>query len=419
MSPVAAYAKQWATIALRAAMEASRLCNSGRIRSMIRSNPVRAAQSLVLLAALLGGCAPATPTVDIQAQMTQAVQTAFAAIRQTQTAIVHPPTETPVAAPTPIQTPPDLAPIFTTNLLDPSATPHTYIQDSCEYLKEKWSSKNSPPGTIVMVIMFHTISKDVATAANEISNQDFEKLMNDLHDMGFQAIYMQELADFLYTNAKIPPRSVLLTQDDRHQAANFNDHFLPYYQKWGWPVIDGWISALGGQDPVLQENVALSQAGWVDYQAHGVVHNIPMSDSSTDEFLTGELEGSIKNIQQYFNKTPIAIIWPGGGFGIRPVQFARKYGYQLGFTINPRGPIMYDWIPLADQPDPARPLYIAEGPVNDPLMVLPRFWDTDARAHLDQVRQIGNAAAAYAGQQKPSEIAYYNAVCAPNYGAMP
>ena len=125
-------------------------------------------------------------------------------------------------------------------------------------------------------------------------------------DAGFQAIYMQELQEFLYTNAKIPQRSVLLVQDDRHAAQNFTDHFLPYYQKWGWPVINGWISALGGADPVLQENVALSQQGWVDYQAHGVVHNTPMSDSSTDDFLTGELQGSLTNIEKYFNKTPIA-----------------------------------------------------------------------------------------------------------------
>jgi hypothetical protein len=52
-------------------------------------------------------------------------------------------------------------------------------------------------------------------------------------------------------------------------------------------------------------------------------------------------------------------------------------------------------------------------------MVLPRYWDTDARAHIDTVRQIGNAAAAYAEQQKPNEVAYYNIVCAPNYGPLP
>ncbi len=381
---------------------------------------VRRITACLLAAAILGGCAPATPTVDLNAAMTEAVQTAFAAIQATKTASAVPASETPAptAAATEPGTPPALAPVFTTNLLPAGSTPHTYIQDSCEYLKAKWTSTNSPPGTVVMIIMIHSISKGTATAANEISSQDFTKLMNDLHDAGFQAIFTQELADFLYTNAKIPPRSVLLVQDDRHAAANFEDHFRQYWDQWGWPVVSGWISALGGNDPVLKENVALAQQGWVDYQAHGVVHNIPMSDSSSDEFLTGELQGSITNIQQYFGKAPIAIIWPGGGFGVRPVQFARKFGYQLGFTTNPRGPVMYDWIPLADKPDPNQPLLIAEGPVNDPLMTLPRFWDTDARSHIDEVRQIGNQAAAYDESQKASEIQYYDMICAPNYGPL-
>lgn len=386
---------------------------------MIRPQYMRLAEALLLLTMLLSACAPASsPTPDLHVQLTQAVQTAFAAIRQTQTAAVHPPTETPVVAATAPQTPPALAATFTTNLLDATSTPHTYIQDSCEYLKEKWSSQNSAPGTVVMVIMFHTISKDVATAANEISNQDFQKLMNDLHDAGFQAIYMQELSDFLYSNVKIPPRSVLLVQDDRHFATNFTDHFLPYYQKWGWPVVNGWISTPLSSADLWQQQVDLAAQGWVDYEAHGVQH-LPIDSTSSDSYILGELQGSIDAFKQHFNKTPIAFIWPGGGFTPHAVQLARSAGYKLGFTVNPRGPLMYNWIPLADQADAAHPLAIPEGPVNDPLMVLPRYWDTDARAHLDTVRQIGNAAAAYEEQQKPNEIAYYNIVCAPNYGPIP
>jgi hypothetical protein len=375
---------------------------------------------LSLLAIALTACQPGTPSVDINVQMTRAVNTALASIQGTRTASTPPATGTAVVTPTPERTAPALVSPFNTSLLDQFVTPHTYIQDSCEYLKNKWASTNSPPGTVVMVIMIHGIEKHgPVTDPKNISSQDFEKLMNDLHDAGFQAIYMQELHDFLYSNAKIPQRSVLLIQDDRHQAANFNDHFRDYWEKWGWPVVNAWISALGGDDPFLKENVALSQEGWVDYQAHGVVHNIPMSDSSTDDYLTGELQGSITNISKYFNKTPIAIIWPGGGFGLRPVQFARKFGYELGFTTNARGPIMYNWIPLADQQDPGQPLAIAEGPVNDPLMVLPRFWDTDAGAHIDEVRQFGNEAADYAGQHKADELDYYDIVCAADYGPMP
>ena len=125
---------------------------------------------LALCATLLSACAPAAPTLDLNAQMTQAVQTAIVSIQQTQTAAVVPvTTEAPPmeATPASIDTAPALGATFNTNLLEGTVIPHTYIQDNCEYLKGKWSSQNSTPGTIVMVVMFHSISKDTASAANE------------------------------------------------------------------------------------------------------------------------------------------------------------------------------------------------------------------------------------------------------------
>jgi hypothetical protein len=372
---------------------------------------------LSLLIVILSACqaAPAS-TPDMSAALTQAFETAVAHLQPTGTPI---PSETPVPSATAFRTPPALPSTFVASQLNPLDTPHTYIQDTCQYLQDKWNSNNAAPGTVVMVVMFHGIIKGQVEKDNQISVSDFKQVMNDLHDMAFQAITTQQLADFLYTNSKIPERSVLLVVDDRHTAQNFNDHFRTYWEQWGWPVINGWISAFEGNDQFLQENVTLSKEGWVDYQSHGFIHNINMNDNSTDEFLTGELQGSMANIQKYFNKTPIAIIWPGGDFGIRPVQFARKFGYELGFTINPRGPILYNWVPQADQKDPARPSYIPEGPAADPLMTLPRYWDTDVRSHLDEVRNIGKDAAAYAEQNKATELEYYDIMCAPTYGTIP
>lgn len=371
----------------------------------------------LLLSPILAACQPApAATPDINAAMTQAIQTAFAQLQPTSTSI---PSETPIPSPTAVRTPPALPPIFVSSKLNPLDTPHTYIQDTCQYLHDKWNSNNAAPGTVVMVVMFHGIIKGQAETDNQVSVSDFKKIMDDLHDMGFQAINTQQLSDFLYSNAKIPERSVLLVVDDRHTAQNFNEHFRPYWEQWGWPVVNGWINAFGGNDQFLQENVALSKEGWVDYQSHGYVHNVNMNDNSTDDFLTGELQGSMENMQKYFNKTPIAIIWPGGGFGLRPVQFARKFGYKLGFTINPRGPVMYNWVPQADAADPGRPAYLPEGPAGDPLMTLPRYWDTDVRAHLDIVRNIGKDAAAYAEQNKATELEYYDIMCAPTLGKIP
>jgi len=374
--------------------------------------------ALGLLAVIFAACtpAPASPTPDMNAIMEQAVQTAMADLATpTQQA-----TETPLPTATmPPRTPPALPQIFTATTLNPLDTPHAYEADTCQYLQNKWNPNNATPGTIVMVIMFHGINKDASNLdPNDITVQDFKKLMNDMHDMGFEAINATQLADFLDTNAFIPSRSVVLTYDDRHRAEAY-EHFRPYAEQWGWPVINGWISAFGGDDQFLAENVALSQEGWIDYEAHGVVHNINIVPSSTDEFIYSELQGAIDNIQTYFGKTPIAYIWPGGGFTPRGVEVAREVGYRVGFTVNPRGPIMYNWVPQADAVDPNRPYAIPEGPANDPRLTLPRYWPTQVIPELDSIRVMGNEAAAYAEQNKATELEYYDIVCAPTYGPIP
>jgi len=380
-------------------------------------NPHLSTSLFLLFCIILTACQPApAPTPDMSAALTQAFETAVAALQPTATSQ---PSETSVPPATAIRTPPALPSTFIASQLNPFDTPHTYLEDTCQYLQDKWNSNNAAPGTVVMVIMFHGITQEAATRVHDISKQDFKQLMNDLKEQGFEAINATQLADFLDHNTKIPPRSVVLIVDDRHQAESFNEHFRPYYEKWSWQVVNGWISAFGGEDPFLQENVALANEGWVDYQSHGFIHNENMTDGSTDEFLTQELEGSKENLQKYFNKTPVAIIWPGGNFGARPVLFARQFGYRIGFTINPRGPVMYNWVPLADQQDPARPIYLPEGSVNDPRMLLPRYWPNQVQANLDAVRNIGKDAAAYAEQNKPTELEYYDIMCAPTYGAIP
>ncbi|HJS19300.1 MAG TPA: hypothetical protein VJ785_11175 [Anaerolineales bacterium] len=372
----------------------------------------------VLFAVILAACQPAAaPTPDMSAALTQAIQTAFAQLQPTASPI---PSETPLPPPTAVRTPPALPAAFTASQLNPLDTPHTYEQDTCQYLYNRWNSNNAAPGTVVMVVMLHGVDRERASDVNDISVQDFRQMMNDLKEQGFEAINATQMADFVDHNARIPPRSVLLISDDRHQGAYFNDHFRPYYEQWGWPVVNAWISFEDGPRALsLQDNIALEAEGWVDHQSHGYIHNINMGDSSTDEFIRTEFEKSIADLQANFNKTPLAIIWPGGGFGVRPVQFAREYGFRLGFTVNPRGPILYNWVPLADQPDPARPAYLPEGYVNDPRMVLPRYWPSQVRANLDAVRNIGKDAAAYAEQNQATELEYYDIMCAPTLGPIP
>jgi len=369
----------------------------------------------LLINILLVACQPAADPIDQPDVQTQAFETALAGLQPSTTPS---PIGSPVPTPTVPRTPPALPGIFLSASLDPLDIPRSYIPDTCQVLRDKWSSSKAAPGTTVMVVMFHSITKDATTSGIQISAQDQRKLMNDLFESGFQAINMQQMADFMYTNTWIPPRSVLLIVDDRHHAEYFNDHFKPFYDQWGWPVVNAYIG-LDERPDLWAENAALAAEGWVDYQAHGYIHNINIIEDSPDEFIVSEMQGAITSLQKYYNKTPIAYIWPGGGFTRRAVEIGRELGYKLGFTVNGRGPVMYNWVPQADAFNNSNPYAIPEIPAGDPLMTLPRYYDINARAQIDTVRSLGEQAAAYAEQNKAVELEYYDIVCAPASGPVP
>ena len=380
---------------------------------MSRGPKIKAPGLLGLLVILFAGCAApaATPTPT---------ETATATLSPTPTLTA---TSTPTPTLTPIRTPPALPELFETSLQNPVDPPRsgTRLGPTCQYLQDKWSSANSTPGTIVIPVMFHAIMKPGDTVGpNQISEAQFKELMSGLGNRGFEAITTAQLADFLEHNAKIPPRSVILIVDDRHFADYFDKYFRPFWEADQWPVVNAWISTPLNSDELWQQQEELNAEGWVDYEAHGVVHNTPMWPGVSDTYITGELQGSIDAFKLHFNKTPIAIIWPGGGFSARSVEIARQLGYRLGFTTSARGPLMFNWVPLGDKvTDVHGDSWQPEGPINDPLMLLPRYWDTDALAHLDDIVATSQAAATYAEQNKATELEYYDIVCAPTYGPIP
>ncbi len=372
---------------------------------------------LLFLIFVLSACSAPAPTTGTLPIASPTASRSVGSVAVTASAI--PSTAWLVSTASPTTPLPALPAPFQTSLLNPLDTPHTYIQDQCTYLHDKWSSVNSVPGTLVMVIMFHKITNATLTSNDEISEFNFRRLMKSLHEDDFQAITTLQLDGFLEHNARIPPRSVLLVVDDRKTRQYFDRYFYQYWIEYGWPVVNAWISTDLTTSDLWHQQEALNAEGRVDYQAHGYVHDIPISSNSSTTYIMGELQKPLEVFQQHFQKLPIAVIWPGGGFTPKAASLARTLGYRLGFTINPRGPILFNWVPLADQFDPQRPTWIEEGPVKDPLMVLPRYWDTDAVLHLDDVLKIGQAAAAYAEANKPAEMDYYINVCSSAFGVIP
>lgn len=319
------------------------------------------------------------------------------------TAVPPTATQTPIPLPsdTPTATPfPPLA--FTTKLLRPNVSPQGYL-DPCRYLKLRWSPGGSPPDTVVVPIMFHGIVKSGHPVDNsvDISAEQFQEFATYAHYLGYQTVTTSQLIDFLKNNAPIPPRSMIMIIDDR-RLGTVREHFMPVLKEYNWTLTLGYISGVVPNSEWADlENLASS--GLLDVQAHGWLHNgsTYIQESTPEDVIRQEIVRPIAVLQEHTGYRPTAFIWPGGDYNSLGVQIAREAGYKLGFTANSRGPLLFNWIPLSAE----------EEAMQDPLMVLPRFWSRDAGLALDLGVQAGEQAAAYARANYPKEARWYSAVC--------
>ena len=316
-------------------------------------------------------------------------------------------------------TPPSLPGTFQTELLNPLDTPNTYVEETCRSLRNKWNPLNAAPGTVVMIILFKNINRGTAELPDSISVIDFLELMNQLQAQGFEAINTDQLQSFMERNVEIPPRSVLLIQDGNQSADYYDKNFREFFEMWGWGVVNGWVADPDVPETLLRENINLEYEGFIDHQARGTTSYTTLSDESAKPVIARELQNALDGFADQFGKTPTAVIWPNGGFGFRPVEAARQLRYKLGFTGNARGPIMYNWVPLANNIDPERPGFIPEAQINDPLMTLPTYSPNEALLAIDIVRAIGKTASDYAYAGENAERSYYEAVCEAGFGPLP
>jgi hypothetical protein len=294
--------------------------------------------------------------------------------------------------------------------------------------------------------MYHSITADYKplTEDTQIHHIDLYRTLSHAKEVGFQTITIEQLVGFLENNQKIPQRSLLLIVDDRRPGV-IKEHFMKYLEEYNWTLTLGWIigdtdtrpaSNLAGENfkSLWEQIEAYYATGRLDIQSHGYIHNINITEGSTPEFMQHELVDSRTVLQEHFyckdpktkqaitdckTNQPLAYIWPGGSFTKKGAEAARAAGYKVGFTINPRGPVMYNWVPLAEKKDPNSPSWIPEVGVGDPLMVLPRYWSTDAAYRIDDVINVSKQAIAEAQKNKSTELAYYDAICEPLIGKIP
>ena len=299
---------------------------------------------------------------------------------------------------------------FQSDLLRSDIIPVSYIVDACYYLDSRWDPANSAPGTVVAPIMYHSIrpAGEEPVEPSAINLDTFEATIRTALALGFETITSSQLSAFLYENAQIPRRSMLLILDDR-KPGTAEEYFLPVLEEnhWtatlAWPIGNTDQRRSGGRLP--GESLwgwieRLNETGYFDIQSHGLNH-IYLNDRFLDDAVRQEIEGSVPILEEHFGQRPIAYIWPGGNYSAFGVKVAREAGFEFGFTVQSHGPILFNWIPQGNR----------ELEIGDPLMLLPRFWSSAAVINLEHAAEIGDAARAFAEQNYPAEAEWYQANC--------
>lgn len=308
-------------------------------------------------------------------------------------------TLTPSLTPTQTSTPEPL-PVFQTRSLRPGVMPQVYLDDPCTYLYQRWSKDGSSVGTVVVPVMFHSIRQDGRPISDNTSiyQAQFDTFIAYADTLGFQTITTDQLIAFLDHNASIPERALLMIVDDR-RPGTIETSFLPVLEPRQWTVTLGWIVSDTNEAEWdrLERMVA---TGLLDMQSHGMLHHY-VTDQMSEAEMRNEIFSPIAVFEQHFGIRPIAFIWPGGNFNRQSASLAREAGYQVGFTAYARGPLMFNWIPLGAE----------EQAVNDPLMVLPRFWSTALGVNLDVAVRVSEQAKADAAASYEAEAQYFRTYC--------
>jgi peptidoglycan/xylan/chitin deacetylase (PgdA/CDA1 family) len=365
--------------------------------------------SFVLLVPSCVGQLSINSSVESQRNTEPSQQSPSATISPSKTSIpTNTPTITATATSTQTLIPPTITPTpwelssFNYPGLYPGISPVQYLEDPCTYLENRWGEDKSQPGTIVVPIMFHSIAKPGREIVDTttISMAYFEYFMNFAKEMGFSTITVNELIGFLTHNEYIPERSMVLILDDRRPGVT--ELFMPYLEANDWTLTLAWPTTDGTDDTLWARMEGLAQSGRLDVQSHGHDH-IYIQDFTPLEEIEEEIFKPIEVIQDHFDTLPEAIIWPGGNFTQTAVELAREAGFELGFTVYSRGPLMFNWIP---QGDPERVM-------EDPLMVLPRYWSTAADVALLDALEISESAKEAALLIKSDELKYYELYCQP------
>ncbi len=228
-----------------------------------------------------------------------------------------------------------------------------------------------------LILQYHKVTNRFEVGGTRVTVKQFRNHVAQVRSLGYKQLDIEALK----SGSPIDEPSVLFTFDDGFECIYFNA--FPILEEADYvgivfPVAryigkaNDWDASFGirfRQMDAHQLRELVGAGWWVG--SHTMTH--PDLRKLDDKRLRNELEGSRKLLEDLIGKSVTSIAYPFGTYNRRVVEFAIKYGYQIGFTsrrtlklqlddpmqIERQGVYLID-LSLKPKIDTSSPIFIAE-----------------------------------------------------------
>lgn len=175
-----------------------------------------------------------------------------------------------------------------------------------------------------------------------IKPAEFEAQMQAIKDAGIEVISMEDFLAWRRGEKSIPPKSAVISIDDGYISGY--SVAWPVLKKFNYPftmfVYTDYIKGgarSGGQSMTWEQLAEMRDAG-VDIQSHTVSHSAlnakkGKNEEQYREWLTNELAGSKKTLEDKLGIQVKALAFPYGLHNETVRQVAKEAGYEASFTV--------------------------------------------------------------------------------------
>lgn len=206
----------------------------------------------------------------------------------------------------------------------------------------------------VPIIAYHSIVKD-KSEKYIITPDTFENDLKYLSENGYQTIFAEQLADYVYNNTPLPPKPIIITFDDG--LYNNLYYALPLLEKYDMcaiiSVVGSYICNVSSYDPQQPDFTYLIWEDLLDllnskrieignhtYSMHnnavrkGSMRKIGESEESYSAALTRDIGLLQSMIYAETGYIPITFSYPFGHVSEESLPVLREFGFKVTLTFD-------------------------------------------------------------------------------------